>query len=252
MLSVTVSSSYGFWLIVGGMICPLNIFLDALYPLRCVGCHASCDQAYCFCSACYRVLPWNHAVCKFCAHPLPCDGEVCAVCSSHPPPWSRAWVPFRYEGVIQRLLLSLKFSQHLLSAKWLGSLLVDYIRLHDFPVPQALLPVPLHAKRLRLRGFNQSLELARPIARAFGCVVLSLSVKRMVNTVPQSSLSTQARLNNIKNAFTIKKEMAYEHVLLIDDVMTTGSTLQALALLLRDAGVRTIHVLCVARSILKM
>jgi ComF family protein len=128
-------------------------------------------------------------------------------------------------------------------ADWLDSVVES--------VPDQLIPVPLHADRLRERGFNQAVELARPIARHFGLPLNLKGVRRVLPTPPQSDLSRKQRLKNIRGAFEVVQGIAQPvsgHVVIIDDVMTTGSTADELAKVLRRAGAERVEVWVCARA----
>jgi ComF family protein len=116
-------------------------------------------------------------------------------------------------------------------------------------MPEAILPVPLHARRLRERGFNQSIELARPASRAFGLPLVRDLVKRSRPTSPQTALDIKQRRQNLRNAFVVDGKIPYSHIAILDDVVTTGSTVNELAKVLRRSGVQTIQVWSIARAV---
>jgi len=115
-------------------------------------------------------------------------------------------------------------------------------------LPDFIIPVPLHASRLRERGYNQALELAKPIAKRFNLPLLSNGCVRNKATLPQSELPAEERFNNIKDGFTVQRNCAAKHVAIVDDVMTTGSTVNVLAKALKEAGVQTVDVWICARA----
>jgi ComF family protein len=118
----------------------------------------------------------------------------------------------------------------------------------DVEPPEVLLPVPLHPARLRERGFNQALELARPLARRFDRPLLIDAVRRIRATPPQTGTDRGARRRNIRNAFALHRPLPWRHVAIVDDVMTTGSTVAELARLLRRNGVERVQVWVAARA----
>ena len=132
----------------------------------------------------------------------------------------------------------------------LGKLMAREIALKEMPLPQLLLPVPLHAKRLRQRGYNQALELARPIANSFGLPIDTSSCMRRKATTEQVGLSAKKRKSNIKDAFEITGDFRNKHVAIIDDVMTTGSTVSELSQQLLQAGAKQVDVWVCARAVL--
>lgn len=156
-------------------------------------------------------------------------------------------MPFRYAFPIDRLESRFKFrgdlaAGALLSALWLRAVAPD-------PLPAAIVPVPLSRERLRERGFNQALELARPIARALERPLLPRLLIRARHTIAQSSLGRRERLRNVRGAFALAPgQKPPLHVALLDDVLTTGATLRECAKVLRRAGATTIEVWAIARA----
>ena len=146
------------------------------------------------------------------------------------------------------LVKALKFQGRLAVARLLGGLLGEIIAERGEPLPEFLLPVPLHPSRLRERGFNQALEIARSAARPSGLTVLPDSLQRIRATPPQTQLDGEARRHNVRGAFAVYRPIAARHVAIVDDVVTTGSTINELARLLRTVGVAEIDVWACART----
>jgi ComF family protein len=164
-----------------------------------------------------------------------------------PPAFERCLSPFVYQAPLDHLLLGLKFNGRLAQARLLGELMADWlISVVDAP-PDHIIPVPLHNTRLRERGFNQSQELARPIAKRFGLPLNTADVRRIRATPQQSDLSRKERLKNIKGAFEVRRPLN-GHVVIVDDVMTTGSTAHELSRTLLNAGVERVEVWVCARA----
>ena len=115
-------------------------------------------------------------------------------------------------------------------------------------LPEYIIPVPLHPKRIRQRGYNQATLLAKPLSKALALPLDKFQVKRTRYTPAQSQLHKKARLKNMKNAFSCKKDLPYQHVAIVDDVMTTGSTLNTLAHCLKQNGVSRVDVWVIART----
>ncbi len=202
------------------------------------------------CRACRHDLPVIDCACLRCAIPLPASHRhhgLCGPCQRQPPAFERCLAPFAYQAPLDHLLQDLKFNRRLALARTLGQLMAQWLAGQAPPLPGRLMPVPLHPARLRERGFNQSLELARPIARRLGLPLDIHGCQRLRNTPPQAGLSARQRHGNLKGAFGVKGTMA-GHVAIIDDVMTTGDTVQELARTLRKAGAERVDVWVCARA----
>ncbi|MDH5785046.1 MAG: ComF family protein [Chromatiales bacterium] len=218
-----------------------------LYPRRCLLCGAPGDDGMDLCRACRGELPHNPVACRLCGLPLTAYSDgICGECQQHPPPLDGAIIPFRYAPPLDHLLLGLKFGQQLPSGLLLGRLMADAIGERSGPLPDAILPVPLHTSRLRERGYNQALELALPIADRLGIELLNRQVVRVKATTAQSSLEKGARRKNIKGAFAVRGKLP-DQIAILDDVVTTGSTVYELARSLRRAGVKRVEVWACAR-----
>ena len=187
-------------------------------------------------------------VCLLCdtrAGPIP---NLCAACADTlvrlPCSSRRRIVAFAYTAPVSTLVHWMKFEANLPAALTLGTLLAETIAESDLLLPDAILPVPLHRIRLRARGFNQALELARPVSRRLGRPLLSRACVRIQATRPQSSLNSQAdRRRNVAGAFRVCRPLTgLRRVAIIDDVLTTGATVQELSRTLRRAGVRQVVV----------
>jgi ComF family protein len=216
-----------------------------LLPERCLVCGERGAAGLDLCPACRAALPWNVGACMTCALPLPVPdaSQVCGACQRRPPPLTLVASACVYAAPVDGLLRRFKFHQDLAAGRLLTALL--RARCGDLARPQALLPVPLHAARLRQRGYDQALELARPLARALG-LRLCDGLQRVRATAPQSELDARARRRNLRHAFAVHAPLP-QHVTLIDDVMTTGATLHAAAQALRRAGVARVDAWVVAR-----
>ena len=214
-----------------------------LIPAECFLCGADGDFDV-LCPACVAVLPrWQGAgACPTCALPGT-GGRICARCIVHPPAFDATLAAYDYGFPVGQLIHALKYRTALDLAGWLGKRLVAVAG----SAWDVVLPVPLHAQRLRERGFNQSLELARPLTRN-GLPLLREGVSRRRPTRAQAGLDARARRRNVHRAFQVEVDLARRHVLVVDDVMTTGATLDALALELRRAGASRVVNLVVART----
>lgn len=221
-----------------------------LLPPRCLVCDQAGVDGHDLCAACLNALPWNHACCRRCGLPAPEPIAACGRCLRKPPPLACVRAAFDYRFPVDRLIPRLKF-HHDLAA---GRELADAMRRFIAPAlaaagerPQALIPVPLHPSRLRQRGYNQALELARPLARAFSIPLMIGGLQRRRDTAPQSDLGALARRRNPRGAFAIGNVALPAHVALVDDVMTTGATLHQCARVLHRAGVTRVDAWVAAR-----
>ncbi|WP_336245245.1 ComF family protein [Enterovibrio paralichthyis] len=212
-------------------------------PLRCQLCHHRLDQhQYPWCKSCHANLP-RPPRCLHCGLPTPYEMESCGRCLTSPPLWNRLSCVSSYTFPYDKLLHRFKYQGHYWLAPSLAKLLATEI---DQPAP-VLLPVPMHWQRHWRRGFNHSNVLARHLARQLQVQYEPNVLKRDRATRQQQGLNRQSRLSNLNNAFSIKGVMP-EHVALVDDIVTTGTTLNQLCRLLRGHGVKHIDVYCVCRT----
>lgn len=221
--------------------------MDRLWPAHCLVCgEAGGPERAALCPACRRSLPWNHSACLRCGLPLPMPADACGHCQRGPPPLTETRAVFRYEPPLDRLLPRLKFHNDLAAGRLCGELMAS--ALAEAERPEALIPLPLHRSRLRGRGFDQTLELAKPLARALRLPLLDDVLLRVRDTAPQSRLDAPARRRNLRRAFAVRPDVVLPaHVALVDDVMTTGATLHAAADALLRAGVERVDAWVCAR-----
>lgn len=216
-----------------------------LLPSRCMICREKGAYGSDLCRYCTESLPWNMTACHRCGLPMPAQGE-CGACLTDPPPVAATTAVFVYGFPVDRLVPRFKFHQDLAAGRLLADLAAG--TLGRAPRPDALVPIPLHPHRLRERGYDQALELARALARSLSIPLLADRLVRVRATVPQSELPADARQRNVARAFGVTGAGSLPaHVALLDDVMTTGATLHAAARTLRAAGVRRIDAWAIAR-----
>lgn len=221
-----------------------------LFPGICSLCGERVAANNNFCDACEASLPRLYNGCEQCAGPLAEASATqyrCGACQQHPPAFYRALAPFVYAAPIDRLIQDLKYQQRLETARLLGARLAGYVASLN-PEIDVIMPVPLHAKRLRERGYNQSLEIARPVAEQLGLRLDYQSAQRTRATPPQTSLPPKARQRNVRNAFQVTGSFKGARVAVLDDVMTTGHTVNAFAACLKKAGATRIEAWVVARA----
>lgn len=218
-----------------------------LWPPRCLLCGETGRQGRDLCRECDDDLPWNRRACLRCALPLPSSESACGHCLRHPPLVDQTHAALVYAFPVDRLLPRLKFHADLACGRLLSQLMIEAFA--ALPRPDALIPLPLHRSRLRARGYDQTLELARPLARAFALPLLDGALIRRRGTPPQSRLDAAARRRNLRGAFAVAPAVPLPaHVAVIDDVVTTGATLHAAALALRRAGAQRVDAWVCART----
>jgi ComF family protein len=200
-----------------------------------------------WCGACDRALPHLPASpCPNCALPTPA-GELCGHCLKHPPLFDRAVAAYAYAYPLDRLIQAMKYRERLALADALAARLAQRIEC----LPDCAIAMPLHPAKLRERGFNQSLLLASAIARARKIELLPHACRRVRDTPPQSALPWKERKKNVRDAFRCEQDLSGLHVALVDDVLTTGASLNALAAAVKERGAAEVSVWVVARTIRK-
>jgi len=199
------------------------------------------------CAGCAAELPRNRSCCARCALPLATPAALCGECQRRAPPWSAAWAPFRYAWPLDRLESRYKFGRDLAAGRVLSALWQAEPR--AVALPELILPVPLHRGRLRQRGYNQALELAKPLAKTFGIPLRCDLLQRRRATSAQTELDAASRRRNLRGAFALRAGTVLPaHVAILDDVMTTGTTLAECARVLKRAGAQRVDVWALARA----
>ena len=216
------------------------------WPSHCLACGGRGADGRDLCCACLAGLPWLQHACRQCALPLPTPGSVCGECLRSPPPLDAIHAGFLYAAPLDRLLPRFKFHGDLAAGRLLAALMCETAP--SLPPDAAIVPVPLHRKRLRMRGYDQALELAKPLARACARPLRDDLLHRARATSAQSRLHADQRKRNLRDAFRVERVSNLPPcVLLIDDVMTTGATLHAAAKALLKCGVTRVEAWVCAR-----
>lgn len=220
--------------------------LNRLLPPLCAFCSTPTGSSLC-CDRCSALLRRNRVSCGHCASPMhAAPGSLCGRCQVSPPPYFLAAAPLTYEFPVDTAIKAMKFRRHLYYLPVFGDLLASTIA-QTFDDIDALVPVPLHRWRHALRGFNQATELCRIIRRHTGLPIVA-TVTRVRATKTQSGLSAEERRRNLRGAFSVSGPMEFRHLLIVDDVMTTGATCSQLARVLLAAGADKVSVLTIARA----
>jgi ComF family protein len=210
----------------------------------CMLCLASCGTRL-LCHACTSSLPRIACSCRACGIPLEHDA-ICGECLSHPFAFDAALSCFEYRFPLDRLVQRFKFSGDLAIGRWLAWQLAD--RVADARADLVVAP-PLTRARLRQRGFNQALEIAKVVARRVGARCDIDGISRLRDTAPQAGLRRRERRANLRGAFRCNLNLDALHVAVVDDVMTTGATLDAMASALKERGAARVSAWSVARTV---
>lgn len=199
-----------------------------------------------WCAACDAALPYmGMPHCPVCALPTP-GSQTCGHCLRQPPSFTRTTAVFAYAFPLDKLVQAMKYGEQLALAHAFAHKLAQ--RIAPDRLPDCVMPMPLHPTKLRERGYNQSQLLAAPIARRFDLELLPHACERVRDTAPQSSLPWKERKKNMRNAFRCEMDLTGKRVALVDDVLTTGASMNALAEAVRKRGAIEVETWVVART----
>jgi ComF family protein len=234
----------------------LHAFLDVILPPGCHICHSHIPDAgrLHICPTCSERLPLvSSPLCILCGIPFAGTGgdHRCGACLTHPPHYDAARAQYLYEGAIRDLIHAFKYNQQTQLRYPLALLALEGVEgFAAAHVPHIIVPVPLHSSRLRQRGFNQAVLLGRVISKRLALPMAPDALTRTRPTEPQVELSAAERRLNVKGAFTAgnTSTVADKRILLLDDVMTTGSTMDECAKELKKAGAKAVFAATVART----
>ena len=243
-----------------------------LFPGICLLCGADTNRSMDLCIDCEKDLPANNRSCLRCSIPfntncLPpnhsvndhladdhqidnrlINSHVCGACIAHPPSFDRCLAPLRYEFPVSPLINRYKYQGHFCSGAVLADILLAGLLRDQNQKPDLIVPVPLHWQRQIFRGFNQSQWLSQYLGRRLSICVDAHLLKRCRSTPPQQGLKRTQRQKNLKGAFQVNRPVEGQHIALVDDVVTTGSTVSELSLLLKKAGAAKVEIWCLART----
>lgn len=231
----------------------LMVYICSNNSQSCLLCDEPAEQPHPICGPCESELPWLDEHCRICALPLPMRGLRCGQCARRLPAFHQVEAPWHYGFPVDALITRFKHQRQWplgrLMAQMLGNWLAHRFE-DDLPRPDVLLPVPMATRRLRQRGYNQAQMLAEWIGGQLGIACNHQLLTRSRDTPAQQDLDARARKRNLAGAFAIADPapVTGQHVALVDDVLTTGATAQALARLLRQAGAARVDVYCLART----
>lgn len=223
-----------------------------ILPGSCILCGAGSNRDADFCVDCEHSLPQNPKCCSRCALPLATSEKLCGRCLKSPPEFDSVHAFYRYEWPLDGLLTRFKFSGDLAAGRSLAELvttdLATAIASGVVAKPDLLMPVPLHIDRLRERGFNQALELARPWSECFYIPLHAEGLCRARATAAQSNLDALARRRNVRGAFVVNMDVRNRHIAVVDDVVTTAATVRECAKVLKREGAASVQIWAVARA----
>ena len=220
--------------------------MHVILPQHCALCGARTPNRL-LCAGCDADLSHYRApACPICALPTQ-GGEVCGACLQHPPAFDRTLAAFSYHFPIDRLLHAFKYLGNLALTEILAEPLAQLAAGH--PKPDLLMPMPLHPGRLRERGFNQSLEIARPISRWLDIPLTADACQRTRDTPTQAGLKWKERRRNVRGAFACDLDLSGKKIAVLDDVMTTGATLNEISRILKNQGASEVSAWVVARTL---
>lgn len=226
-----------------------NSIINYLLPQNCFLCGHLSDLVLCEC--CLQSLPYLQHHCQRCGKELSTKDNICGACLVKLPLYKQVRAIFKYEYPVDKLIHAAKFEKNLAILDYLGKEMSKQLSIQlstKCDLPDVLIPVPLHPQRLRERGYNQSVELARIIAKQMHITLNYTVCQRIRNTPQQTILPSKQRRRNLHGAFVANNiPQHWQRVVLIDDVMTTGSTVEELTRVLLQAGVSHVDVWCCAR-----
>lgn len=224
--------------------------LNYVLPAHCILCNLNTHSSSNMCQGCFNDLPILPESCKRCGNFLPQAALYCGYCLNNNPKFARTHALFPYLAPIKELIARLKYDGDLTIANWFAECFLNNIDswYQTALLPDLIVPVPLHVKRLKARGFNQSIEIAKIIARKLKIPLDKNGIVRIKNTLPQSQLQGLKRQQNLQNAFATEKNFSNLSVAIFDDVLTTGATLTALSDTIMTAGAKEISIWVCARK----
>ncbi len=223
--------------------------LHRLFPATCLLClDPGQPPALDLCRGCEADFPQNVPACPRCAMPVPASGETCGDCLSRRRLFDAAFAPYRYEFPLDVLVHRFKYGGQIAIGRILGTLLARRLLERGRPGVDAIVPVPLHAAREAKRGYNQAREIATFAAGLIGIPLQDRIARRARATAEQTALPAAARRLNLRGAFEVRASPLPPRIAIVDDVLTTGATAEALARALRRAGCRHIEIWAVARA----
>ena len=223
--------------------------LNWLFPQKCLICSDVPKHNHPCCRQCYLALPFYSSACHQCGQPLLASSDFCGRCINNSPHYDACFCPFEYKDAIKGLIQNFKYNEKPELATNLAALLEFELFENNISLPDLIIPVPLHISRLRSRGYNQSSLIAKKVSKNLNIPISDNFISRHRNTDAQAGLSFKKRQKNLKNSFRIKNNFPAKSVALIDDVVTSGTTVNEISKILKKNGVDYIQVWGLAHTI---
>ena len=224
----------------------LRLF-GSIFPNKCLLCHQNLSPHKEFCRHCHKTLPFNAIACPVCAAIVSLPVR-CGQCLSCKPFFDSSLSVFEFTEPVSRFIYKFKYHHQFNLGKTLSLELAAAIEAQKNELPDLIIPVPLHRKRLRQRGFNQSAMIARHVAKKLKIPFKNNYLIRHKFSVPQIELSAKQRRQAVNNAFAVKNKQRYKHIALVDDVVTTTHTVNQAAKALKKTGTQFVSVWSLARN----
>lgn len=221
--------------------------LSALLPGVCLCCDYPVAGELELCRDCSNSLPVNSTCCRICALPMPQAG-ICPPCQRQAPSYNAINAPFLYTDPVAPLISAFKHRHDFAAGRVLTGLLADFLRGQAIPPGGLLVPLPLHWRRQWQRGFNQTVWMAKRLAKWFAVPCGTRVLTRVRHCRPQQELSRKARLREIRGSFACNRDLTGKNIILLDDVVTTGATVAEASRVLLAAGAERVDVWCLARA----
>ena len=231
------------------LISKINTAFKWLIPHRCVGCKTVIEHgSYPFCDSCYIELPFQDHCCRRCGQAFTSELDYCGRCLVSPPAFDACFCPFKYEEPISGQIQKFKYSYKSELANGLAQSIYREILSNNIKLPELLVPVPIHIGRLRERGFNQSLLLAKNLSTLLNVPYSNNIIKKHRATLAQVELSLKNRQKNVRKSFKLSSKITAKSVAIVDDVFTTGATVAEITKILKRNGVDYVQIWGVAHT----
>jgi ComF family protein len=224
----------------------ISITQNIRFPAICGLCDQYHREPHGICVECQKLFTRLGPACRYCALPLTSsEFNICGHCCKRKNPIDRVITACRFEEPLRTLIHEFKYRQGLHLLSFLTHLMLQALPDESWQT-ECLIPVPMHSKRLRQRGFNQAVELTKQLSRKTGIPYHPRHCEKIRNTPPQAGLKAEERRRNLRQAFKIKPS-TFQHITLVDDLLTTGSTANELASMYKSQGVSSVELWCCAR-----